>query len=387
MNELHNRLYPLLKSFTEKGPSGCSLQVMHQGNTIYKDYVGFANKEDEIAINEDTIFRIYSMTKVVTCTAALMLYERGLFLLNDPLEKYLPEFKDMKVYHKDETGKVNVIPASRSILVKDLFTMTSGLTYGGEANETEKQVAKTFQQLQEKGEKLTNRRLSEVLAAIPLAFQPGAQWHYGLSHDVLGALIEVLSEKTLGQFFQDEIFTPLGMEDTFFRIPDNKMHRFAALYNRNEDGTLIKNDKMDVQFEPLSELESGGGGLLSTLGDYSRFAHMLANGGEFEGVKVIGEKTISLMTKNHLNDEQAKTYNWDYLAGYGYGLGVRTMMDSAKGGSNSSEGEFGWSGLAGTWVLIDPQEKLSAVYMQQMIPNFEAYHQPRLRNVIYGAVK
>jgi len=387
LNELHNRLYPLLKSFTEKGPSGCSLQVMHQGNTIYKDYVGFANKEDEIAINEDTIFRIYSMTKVVTCTAALMLYERGLFLLNDPLEKYLPEFKDMKVYHKDETGKVNVIPASRSILVKDLFTMTSGLTYGGEANETEKQVAKTFQQLQEKGEKLTNRRLSEVLAAIPLAFQPGAQWHYGLSHDVLGALIEVLSEKTLGQFFQDEIFTPLGMEDTFFRIPDNKMHRFAALYNRNEDGTLIKNDKMDVQFEPLSELESGGGGLLSTLGDYSRFAHMLANGGEFEGVKVIGEKTISLMTKNHLNDEQAKTYNWDYLAGYGYGLGVRTMMDSAKGGSNSSEGEFGWSGLAGTWVLIDPQEKLSAVYMQQMIPNFEAYHQPRLRNVIYGAVK
>lgn len=387
LNELHNRLHPLLKGFTEKGPSGCSLQVMHQGNTIYKDYVGFANKEDEIEIDEDTIFRIYSMTKVVTCTAALMLYERGLFLLNDPLEKYLPEFKNMKVYHKDDTGKVTVIPASRSILVKDLFTMTSGLTYGGEANETEKQVAKTFQQLQEKGEKLTNRRLSEVLAAIPLAFQPGAQWHYGLSHDVLGALIEVLSEKTLGQFFQDEIFTPLGMEDTFFRIPDNKMHRFAALYNRNEDGTLIKNDKMDVQFEPLSELESGGGGLLSTLGDYSRFAHMLANGGKFEGVKVIGEKTISLMTKNHLNDEQSTTYNWDYLAGYGYGLGVRTMMDSVKGGSNSSEGEFGWSGLAGTWVLIDPQEKLSAVYMQQMIPNFEAYHQPRLRNVIYGVVK
>ncbi|UGB32932.1 serine hydrolase domain-containing protein [Metabacillus sp. B2-18] len=387
MNELHTRLHPLLKNFTEKGPSGCSLQVMHQGNTIYKDYVGFANKEDKIAIDEDTIFRIYSMTKVVTCTAALMLYERGLFLLNDPLEKYLPEFKNMKVYHKDDSGKVTVIPASRSILVKDLFTMTSGLTYGGEANETEKHVAKTFQQLQEKGEKLTNRRLSEVLATIPLAFQPGAHWYYGLSHDVLGALIEVLTGKTLGQFFQDEIFTPLAMKDTFFRIPDNKKHRFAVLYNRNEDGSLTKNEKMDVQFEPLSELESGGGGLLSTLGDYSRFAHMLANGGEFEGVKVIGEKTISFMTKNQLNDEQATTYNWDYLAGYGYGLGVRTMMDSAQGGSNGSEGEFGWSGLAGTWVLIDPQEKLSAVYMQQMIPNFEAYHQPRLRNVIYGAVK
>jgi CubicO group peptidase (beta-lactamase class C family) len=387
LNELHNRLHPLLKSFTEKGPSGCSLQVMHQGNTIYKDYVGFANKEDEIAINEDTIFRIYSMTKVVTCTAALMLYERGLFLLNDPLEKYLPEFKNIKVYHKNDNGEVTVRPATRSILVKDLFTMTSGLTYGGEANETEIQVAKTFQQLQEKGEKLTNRRLSEVLAAIPLAFEPGSRWHYGLSHDVLGALIEVLSKKTLGQFFQDEIFTPLGMKDTFFKIPDDKKHRFAALYNRKEDGTLIKNEKMDVQFEPLSELESGGGGVLSTLGDYSRFAHMLANGGEFEGVKVIGEKTISLMTKNHLDDEQATTYNWDYLAGYGYGLGVRTMIDPAKGGSNGSEGEFGWSGLAGTWVLIDPQEKLSAVYMQQMIPNFEAYHQPRLRNVIYGALK
>lgn len=387
MDILHKRLHPLLKSFTEKGPAGCSIQVMHSGRIAYKDYIGYANKEDQLLIEEDTIFRIYSMTKVVTCIAALMLYERGFFLLNDPLENYLPEFKNIKVYERNKQGESIVVPAAQSIKVKDLFMMTSGLTYGGNGNESEIQVAKTFQQLQEKGEKLSTRRLAEVLATIPLAFHPGTRWHYGLSHDVLGALIEVISGKKLGDFFKEEIFVPLGLNDTFFKIPDDKKHRLAALYNRNEDGSLVNNKKMDDQYEALSELESGGGGLLSTLGDYSRFAHMLANGGEYKGTQLISKKTIDLMTTNHLTSEQALTYNWDYLSGYGYGLGVRTMVDPTLGGINSSIGEFGWSGLAGTWVLVDPKEKLSAVYMQQMIPNFEAYHQPRLRNVIYGAIR
>lgn len=389
MHPLQLKLKPLLNDFVENGPAGCACSVIHQGKTIFEDFVGLADTDARKSITSDTIYRIYSMTKVVTCTAALMLYERGLFLLNDPLEEYLPEFKDPQVYRINDQGEVYISPATRSITVKDLFTMTSGLTYPGDTNETERHVAKAMKKLEQNnaiGEKMTIRTMSKSLASIPLAFDPGTQWHYGLSHDVLGALIEVISGKRFGQFLKDEIFDPLNMNDTFFRIPEDKRGRLCSFYTRDEDGGLTKNTDMDVHIQPNSTFESGGGGLLSTLSDYSRFAHMLANGGELAGERIIGRKTIELMATNHLTTANNQNLNWNYLSGYGYGLGVRVMVDPALGGSNSSVGEFGWSGLLGTWVLIDPKEKLSAVFMQQMLPNFEAYHQPRLRSVIYGTI-
>jgi CubicO group peptidase (beta-lactamase class C family) len=379
------KLHPLLKSFVDKGPAGCACSVTYQGETRFEDYVGLQDLESAKPITADTIYRIYSMSKVVTCVAALMLYERGLFLLNDPLEEYLPEFKDPKVYRMTEKGEKYITSATRSIRIKDLFTMTSGLTYEGDGNETEREVKKVMQLLR-RDNTFNVRKLSEALAKIPLAFDPGTEWRYGLSHDVLGALIEVLSGKTFGEFLSEEIFQPLSMNDTFFKIPDEKKHRLCSLYVRNEEGSLLKNTRLDEQYQPGTLFESGGAGLLSTLSDYSTFAHMLANGGELDGVRILGRKTVELMSTNHLTSDQLSFYNWDYLAGYGYGLGVRTMKSQPAGGSNSSIGEFGWSGLAGTWVLIDPKEKLSAVYMQQMMPNLEAYHQPRLRNVIYGSL-
>jgi CubicO group peptidase (beta-lactamase class C family) len=379
------KLHPLLKSFVDKGPAGCACSVTYQGETRFEDYVGLQDLESAKPITADTIYRIYSMSKVVTCVAALMLYERGLFLLNDPLEEYLPEFKYPKVYRMTEKGEKYITSATRSIRIKDLFTMTSGLTYEGDGNETEREVKKVMQLLR-RDNTFNVRKLSEALAKIPLAFDPGTEWRYGLSHDVLGALIEVLSGKTFGEFLSEEIFQPLSMNDTFFKIPDEKKHRLCSLYVRNEEGSLLKNTRLDEQYQPGTLFESGGAGLLSTLSDYSTFAHMLANGGELDGVRILGRKTVELMSTNHLTSDQLSFYNWDYLAGYGYGLGVRTMKSPAAGGSNSSIGEFGWSGLAGTWVLIDPKEKLSAVYMQQMMPNLEAYHQPRLRNVIYGSL-
>jgi CubicO group peptidase (beta-lactamase class C family) len=382
------KLHPLLKSFVEKGPAGCACSVTYQGKTAFEDYIGYADLETEKPILPNTIYRIFSNTKLVTCVAALILYERGLFLLNDPLEEYLPEFKEPKVYHRKPNGDLSIIPSSKSIRVKDLFMMTSGLTYGGDGNETERQVKMALNNFNnDKGpEKLDVRALSQILSKVPLAFEPGTQWQYGYSHDVLGALIEVLSGKSFGQFLKDEIFDPLEMKDTFFKIPEEKKERLCSLYNRNENGELTKNSLMDGNYQSESQFESGGGGLLSTLEDYSRFAHMLANGGELNGVKILGSKTIELMSTNHLQPEVLHYYNWDYLKGYGYGLGVRVMIDPPLGGSNSSIGEFGWCGLAGTWVLIDPKEKLSAVYMQQMMPNFEAYHQPRLRSVIYSSL-
>lgn len=383
-----NKLHPLLKSFVEKGPAGCACSVTYQGKTVFEDYIGYADLETEKPILPDTIYRIYSNTKLITCVAALILYERGLFLLNDPLEEYLPEFKEPQVYRRNKNGDLSISPASRSIKVKDLFMMTSGITYPGEGNETERQVKITLDNFnKDKGsDYLDARTLSLMLSKVPLAFEPGTQWQYGFGHDILGALIEVVSGKSFGQFLKDEIFEPLEMKDTFFRIPEEKKGRLCSLYNRSEAGELTKNSIMDGNFQPGAKFESGGGGLLSTLGDYSRFAHMLANGGEVNGVKILGRKTIELMSTNHLQPEVMPYYNWDFLQGYGYGLGVRVMIDPPLSGSNSSIGEFGWCGLAGTWVMIDPQEKLSAVYMQQMLPNFEAYHHPRLRSVIYGSI-
>jgi CubicO group peptidase (beta-lactamase class C family) len=385
LEALHH-LRPLLKSFVEKGPAGCSCSVTQNGKTVFEEYVGFADLDTQKTISSDTIFRIYSMTKVVTCVAALKLYERGLYLLTDPIEEYLPEFSHPQVNVTGDNGELTITPAARSITIKDLFMMTSGITYGWGETETERQVKLATESLARRkqlGEKTDIRSLTKALAAIPLAFDPGTQWQYGLSHDVLGALIEVLSGKSLGQFFKDEIFDPLNMNETFFSIPNEKKHRLASLYFRDENGSLTKNTEMDEHF---SAYESGGGGLYSTLSDYSRFAHMLANGGELEGVRIIGRKTIELMASNHLQPEHFHYYNWPRLAGYGYGLGVQVMIDRQDGGSNSPVGEFGWNGLAGTWVSIDLKEKLSAVYMQQMLPNFEEYHQPRLRSVIYGSI-
>ncbi|MGN7942848.1 serine hydrolase domain-containing protein [Virgibacillus sp. 6R] len=389
MSDLHSRLTTLLQHFVENGLPGCACMVTKDGKTIYENYLGFADIDKELPITDETIYRIFSMTKVVTCTAALMLYERGLFLLNDPLEEYLPEFKNQRVFEKQEKGNYIERPAANKILVKDLFTMTSGITYPGDANETERMTARAMSNIDQRvrqGEAIDVQTISKIIASIPLAFEPGSQWHYGLSHDVLGAFIEVLSGKTFGQFLKDEIFDPLQMEDTFFKVPENKQHRISNVYIRNEQGKLVSAKEADEAFQIDFPYENGGAGLFSTLRDYNRFAQMLANGGQLHGVQIIGRKTIELMSQNHLTLENSNNYNWDYLKGYGYGLGVRVMENPSLGGINSSIGEFGWSGMLGTWVLIDPKEKLSAVYMQQMYPNLEAYHQPRLRSVIYGTI-
>jgi CubicO group peptidase (beta-lactamase class C family) len=380
-------LSPLLKSFVERGPVGCACSVMHHGEKVFEEYIGYADLETQKPVSTDTIFRIHSMTKIVTCTAAMILYERGLFLLNDPLEEYLPEFKNPHVYRTAKEGEQIITPASNSIRVKDLFTMSSGLSYSWGTTEQESEVRRVEERLNSQDDFTQEtyiRTLSKALSTIPLAFEPGTGWKYGYSHDVLGALIEVVSGKTLGQFLNDEIFQPLSMNNTFFNLPDEKKEFLSSFYIRNEEGSLIKSSDMFPKVK--TRFESGGGGLFSTLSDYSQFAHMLASGGEMNGNRIIGRKTIELMSMNHLNSENSVDYNWDRLAGYGYGLGVQVMMNPPLSGSNSPVGEFSWNGMSGTWVTICPKENLSAVYMQQMLPNFEDSQQPRLRSVIYGAL-
>ena len=384
-----DKVTELLKSFLEYGPAGCSCAIWKGDTKVYENYVGYADLDTKKPILPDTIFRIYSMSKIITCTAALMLYERGRFLLNDPLYEYLPEFKDMQVYHCRPNGKYYTSPARNPIRIKDLFTMTSGITYGDMDSESGKEAAKALREAlkdENVAQKYDVRMLCEILAKIPLAFEPGTHWHYGYSHDVLGALIEVISGKKFSQFLHDEIFEPLGMKDTFFRIPEEKRDRLCSMYRKEKDGSLKKETGMDRFYQPNAIFESGGGGLLSTLEDYGRFARMLVNGRQLDGVRILGRKTVQLMASNHLTPEQIEDITWSHMAGYGYGLGVRVMMNPQKGGINGSIGEFGWSGMAGTWVLMDPTENLTVVFMQQLLSNLEPYMIPRLRNVIYGCI-
>lgn len=388
MNQFKN-LSPLFKRFVKDGPAGCACSVTHKGELKYQECFGYADLETKTPITPDTLYRIFSMTKVITCTAALKLYERGLYLLNDPLEEYLPEFKNPQVYRYTANNALYTSPAATGIRVKDLFTMTSGLTYDGEDTETARQVTTALANLARKeaaGEQYDIRALSKVLASIPLSFDPGTHWRYSLGHDVLAAFIEVVSGKKYSQYLKDEIFDPLGMKNTFHRLPVEKKNLLCSFYNRGEDGSLTKSSEMDLHHQPDDIFEGGGSGLLSTLGDYGRFAQMLAQGGEIGGVRILGKKTLDLMTTNHLSAQQLADINWGQLAGYGYGLGVRVLIDPPAGGCNGTMGEFGWAGLLGTWVLIDSKEDLSAVYMQQMMPNFEAIHAPRIHNVIYGAL-
>ncbi|MFC4401796.1 serine hydrolase domain-containing protein [Gracilibacillus xinjiangensis] len=384
------RLDELLHHFVENGPSGAALSVMKSSQTVYENYVGYANKEEGILIDSNTIYRIFSMTKIVTCVAALQLLEQGKLLLTDPIAEYLPEFKEMEVYHSGSGINLKTSTAKKPILVKDLFKMTSGLTYGGNGTEVERltsMVMREVSQLEEKAGESLLQQFSRRLAGLPLEFEPGTHWKYGLSHDVLGALIEVVTGMSFGQYLSTYIFNPLQMEDTFFQVPDSKKHRLARLYDRNEDGTLTHNTMLAKHAEPIAIIESGGAGLFSTLADYQKFAHCLAMGGELGDCRLLSKYSIQLLAQNHLNEKLLPELGWSYENGYGYGLGVRVMLDQTLGGSNSEIGEFGWSGLAGTYVLIDPKNQLSAVYMQQMLPNLETYHQPRIRNVVYGLIE
>jgi len=374
-----------MNSLQKVGIPGVDLAIYLKGNEVYRYHTGFADISMRKPISRDSIYQFYSMTKIITCVSALRFYEEGVFKLDDPLSDYLPEFKDMEVRHTGKNGELHTVPAVNPIRIVDLFTMSSGFTY------------EYLDNLKELGKRtdgnFTLEEFSEALAKDPLFFEPGTRWEYGLSHDVLGRLIEVLSGKKLGEYFYDHIFAPLGMEDTFFRLPVEKEYRMVVPYRYDEDSkTHKKPDIAPLRFDLDAKYESGGGGLLSTVDDYAKFANALCAGGTALSAnstyyyKILGNATIELMRTNHLDEVKMRDYKWTHHGGYGYGLGVRTMIDKAAGGSNSSIGEYGWSGMAGTFVLIDPAIDLTYVYAQQLIPSKEEYVSARLRNVIYGCL-
>lgn len=369
MDRQEKALVDFLENKEKIDVNGNALLVFHGDKEIFRHYSGEANK--------DTLFRIYSMTKVVTVISALQLFEQGKFEMDEPLYNYIPEYKDIYVWD-EVSGEAK--PAKNVIRIRDLFCMSSGLPYEGEYNETSRQLMNIRKDLENKfpKESYTTLQYVKAMSKAALRFEPGTHWEYGLSHDVLGGLIEVISGKTLGEYMKENIFDPLGMTNTFFRCPEDKIQNIAKHH---------VNPGEDDKFALTARYESGGGGLLASLDDYMTFARTLTRGGTSDtGVRIIGKKMIDLLRMDQLNEVQKKDFNWDYLLGYSYGLGVRTNINPAISAIPGSVGEFGWCGVLGTWVMMDPEENLTAVYMHQRYPNLEAYVQRHLRPLVYGLI-
>jgi len=382
-----DHLNALLNDFVKTGPAGCSCAVAKEGKILYEGYFGQADAETGRPITDDSVFRLFSMTKVIVCTAAMLLFERGKFLLDDPLEEYLPEYREAKVFVTRPNGTVVVEPTKHPILVKHAFSMAIGLPYPVLDMPTAHEMAKVKTRLSEEHGKYDLLTEVRAMGSVPLAFEPGSHWLYGYGHDVVAALIQIISGKRVGDFLAEELFAPLEMESTGYRFRGDIRERLVRCYSRNNDGTLSSSEfGGEEHHEPDALYESGGSGLLGTLKDYLTFSQILANGGQHRGQRIIGRKTIDLMRQNQLDDTQIHDFQNSYLAGYGYGLGVRTLMSTAKGHSNGSLGEFGWTGALGTYLSVDPSEGLSMVYMHQLNPNLERYHHLRVRAVVNGCL-
>ena len=344
--------------------NGASGLIVRNGKMVFKETWG--------EYKPDTIVRMYSMTKAITGVAAMILYEEGRFNLNDPVSKYLPEFTKMRVGREvfDASGKRTyyTVPAERPITVRDLFRHTTGLDYAGPKDENGENAYKKIEMMG--GAPLVPFDLGEAvrrLASVPLNDQPGTMFRYGYSIDVLGRLVEVLSGKTLDQFFAERIFQPLGMTDSGFFVPEEKWKRLAVLYAPKKSGSGIEPSTSPAQesFKKKPALLLGGAGLVSTLDDYSRFCMMLMNDGQLDGVRILARKSVELM---HTDDLGNLPRTGVLQGGYGFGLTFAVNLGPGKVGSVGSEGEYNWGGAAGTSFWIDPKEHMFGVFLINVLP-------------------
>jgi CubicO group peptidase (beta-lactamase class C family) len=362
-----------------RGIPGVDCVVYYKHQPVLRHHAGFADRESQKPFEPHMLYNLYSTSKVITCTAALQLFEQGKFLLNDPLSEYLPEYKTMLVRTITGQGTAELRPAVKPIRIVDLFTMSAGMTYIMNSKSILKAQAET-------GGRAPTREVVRALAGEPLIFEPGTHWNYALCHDVLGALIEVLSGKRFGQYLQENIFDPIGMNDTGFSRTHERLARMTTQYRFNSETGVAEAITKDNGYILGSEYESGGAGLISSVEDYGLFVDTLSNGGRAaSGAKILSRTTIDLMRSNQLDEIRMKDFNWEQMAGYGYGLGVRTMIDKTRG-SSSSIGEFGWGGAAGTYAMIDPDCEIAVFYAQHMLNNMEPFVHPRLRNIVYSCI-
>ena len=357
------------------GIAGNDLAVCLNGKMVYRHCTGWQDIGQGIPIMEQTLYRMFSMTKLITCAAALQLWEQGGFLMNDPVADYLPEFARMTVREGDTLRE-----AAQPVLIQHLFSMTSGIDYDLGCPEI-------LRAMEQHGDGITTRQLVRAIAEKPLQFEPGTHWLYGLSHDVLGALIEVVSGQRFSDYLREHILEPLGMHSTWFREPGERRKDVCIRYGLDAEGAWHRADQGNP-LQPGEQYESGGAGLTMTVDDYVRFAcAMTARGKSREGVRILAGRTVDLMCRNCLNEQQLQDM-WQTPArqGYGYGFGVRTMLSPAMSGSPTDMGEFGWGGAWGSYTLLDPDSGVTIVYAEQAEDTKSPYIQRRLRNMVYAAL-
>ncbi len=373
-----------LERFVSSGDiAGCSAQVIRNGETIYKDSFGYADIASARPVDDGTIFAIASMSKVITVAAIMQLYEKGLFKMYDPVSEFLPGFKNPTIAKEKADGSYEIVPAKGEVTMRQLFTMTSGVPYAGEDTAAARiSRDKQDEYLAAHGDTPQTVDFCNLVGGLPLAFEPGEKWMYGFSIDVLGAVVEVLSGKTLGQYLKENLLDPLDMKDTGFYVPEEKLSRVATIYKILEG--MQPADRPVKTSKP--NFESGGGGLYSTVHDYSNFAQMLLSGGTYNGQRFLGRKTIELISTDHLTPAQQATHDWATQRGYGYGLGVRVLTDLAAADINGSLGEWGWDGAFGNWFCVDPKEKLTCVYLTTNMPGDHYRFIPKLMASMYASL-
>src|SRR5947208_3062516 len=373
------RMSDAFKREVDKGTlPGATVMVARRGQIGWFDAIGRQSPAASAPMAHDTIFRIFSMTKPIVSIGIMMLIEDGHFLLSDPVAKFIPEFADQKV-GVENNGKLDLVPLKRPMTVQDLLRHTSGITYDHTGNGMVQQL---YQQSRLRSRKISNAEHAVMVASLPLICQPGAEWNYSRSTDILGRIIEIVSGKTLGAFLTERILAPLQMTETAFHAGSENADRLAEAFATDP----WNGDKVQL-FNMLDKpvMESGGGGLVSTTMDYARFCQMLLNGGVLDGNRIIGRKTLDLMASDHLGPN-VKLQSHLVPAGHSFGLGFAVRTQQGMAPFAGSVGQFFWSGMAGTFFWIDPKEQLFALFMSQG-PGQREYFRTLLRSLVYAAVE
>lgn len=372
---------------------GWLILVSRGGRVAYLSAYGWRDLEAQAPVETDTLFRVYSMTKPITSVAAMMLYEEGGFELTDPVSRYIPSFADVRVYKAGPSNKPVTVPALEPVRVWHLLTHTAGLTYGFHyAHAVDAMYrAAGFEWGTPRG--WTLEQCVDAWASLPLLFQPGAEWNYSVATDVVGRLVEVVSGQPLDVFLAERLFRPLGMSDTSFHVGDDDADRLAALYVPEPGtGRAVRNDAMGAAARKAPTTFSGGGGLVSTMADYHRFTQMLLRGGELDGVRILGSRTVRYMASNHLPggaDLEAfgrPLHAETSFAGVGFGLGFSVVMNPWELENLASPGEFGWGGAASTAFWVDPREGLDVIFLTQLLPSSTHPIRSQLRQLVYQAL-
>jgi CubicO group peptidase (beta-lactamase class C family) len=385
----------LRENYVEPGKiPGCQVLVSRHGIPAYFESMGLMDRERGKAMRDDTIFRIYSMTKPITSVALMMLWEEGRFQLTDPIHRFIPSWRDQRVWQEGAGGEMVTRPPLAPPTMQHILSHTAGLTYGGLLPGLETPVDEVYQGLGvARGEGETLREFADKLGRVPLLYDPGQRWCYSLATDVCGALVEIISGQPFETFLQERILQPLGMVDTGFRVSDEQVDRFAACYMRLPDKRLILEDDPETShYRHKRNFFSGGGGLVGTTTDYMAFCEMLRQGGQHNGYQLLGRRTLELMTANHLLGGQSLAqmalgaFSETANAGVGFGLGFASTLDEVASASVGA-GDFYWGGRASTLFWVDPEEDLQVIFMTQLIPSSTFNFRGQLKNIVYGALK